>query len=119
MGNIQAVQGLLAAAVHGGGSGGVGYFHGAGPETMPGNPYHQQYLQQQMHAAVMNQRAVMAGGNDRFMYARPPPVMNYIPPQPQQYPYPYPYPYPPPQHLGQDPYSHLFSDENTSSCNVM
>ena len=117
MGNIQAVQGLLAAAVHGGGSGGVGYFHGAGPETMPGNPYHQQYLQQQMHAAVMNQRAVMAGGNDRFMYARPPPVMNYIPPQPQQYPYPYPYP--PPQHLGQDPYSHLFSDENTSSCNVM
>ncbi|KAJ1427217.1 hypothetical protein SESBI_09879 [Sesbania bispinosa] len=98
MGNIPAVQGLPAAAVNGG-----GYFQGAGPDAMPGNPYHQQ---QQYMAAMMNHQRAM--GNDRFqpmMYARPPPAVNYM--------YP-PYPYPPP-----DPYTHFFSDENTSSCNVM
>ncbi|XWS35040.1 hypothetical protein CRYUN_Cryun21dG0091900 [Craigia yunnanensis] len=108
MGNIPAVQGLPAAAMNNGGGGGGGsggYFQGAGPDVMPGNPYHQQYL-----AALMNQQRAM-GGNERFqpmMYARPPPAVNYMPP--------YPYPYPPPQ---PDPYTSFFSDENTSSCNVM
>ncbi|KAJ7954951.1 Heavy metal-associated isoprenylated plant protein 33 [Quillaja saponaria] len=102
LGNIPAVQGLPAAAMNGGG--GAGYFPGAGPEVMPGNPYQQQ----QYLAAMMNQQRAM--GNERFhpmMYARPPPAVNYMPP--------YPYPPPPPA----DPYTHFFSDENTSSCNVM
>ncbi|XVF38145.1 hypothetical protein REPUB_Repub20aG0073900 [Reevesia pubescens] len=112
MGDIPAVQGLPAAAMNGAGGGGDGagggYFQGAGPDVMPGNPYHQQ----QLMAAMMNQQRAMAG-NERFqpmMYARPPPAVNYMPP------YPYPYPYPPPQ---PDPYTHFFSDDNTSSCNVM
>ncbi|KAJ4722370.1 Heavy metal-associated isoprenylated plant protein [Melia azedarach] len=116
MSNIPAVQGLPAAAMNGGAGGGAaGYFQGAGPDLMPGNPYHQQQQQQQyMAAAMMNQQRAM--GNERFqpmMYARPPAAVNYMPQQP--YPYPYPHPYPP-----QDPtYTHFFSDENTSSCNVM
>ncbi|KAG6664431.1 heavy metal-associated isoprenylated plant protein 33-like [Carya illinoinensis] len=104
MGNIPAVQGLPATSMNGGG----GYFQGAGPETLPGNPYNNQ--QQQYLAAVMNQQRAM--GNERFhpmMYARPPPAVNYMPPPP------YPYPYPPQP----EPYSDFFSDENTSSCNVM
>ncbi|KAM1984487.1 hypothetical protein ACFX16_012743 [Malus domestica] len=113
MGNIPAVQGLPAGAMNGGGGGGPGggYFQGGGPEAMPGNPYQQQqYLQ-----AVMNQQRAM--GNERFqpmMYARPPPAVNYMPPGP---PPPYPYPYAPPP--AGEPYTHFFSDENTSSCNVM
>ncbi|XP_023006218.1 heavy metal-associated isoprenylated plant protein 33-like [Cucurbita maxima] len=106
MGSIPAVQGLPAAAMNGGGPGG-GYFQGApGPaETMGGNPYQQQ----QYMAAMMNhQRAPM--GNQPMMYARPPPAVNYLPP------YPYQYPAPPP---AGDNYTHFFSDENTSSCNVM
>ncbi|PQQ07640.1 hypothetical protein Pyn_04576 [Prunus yedoensis var. nudiflora] len=111
MGNIPAVQGLPAAPMNGGGGGsGAGYFQGAGPEAMPGNPFQQQqYLQ-----AVMNQQRAM--GNERFqpmMYARPPPAVNYMPAGP---PPPY-YPYPPPPPAGE--YTHFFSDENTSSCNVM
>ncbi|XP_028761102.1 heavy metal-associated isoprenylated plant protein 32-like [Neltuma alba] len=116
MGNIPTVQGLLARGMNsgGGGSGGdtAGYSQGLGPESMAGNPFqHQQYM-----AAMMNhQRAMgMAGGNDKrfqpMMYARPPPAVNYM--YPQQYPYPYP---PPPQ----DPYTHFFNDENTSSCNII
>ncbi|XVF28917.1 hypothetical protein REPUB_Repub15cG0074000 [Reevesia pubescens] len=111
MGNIPAVQGLPAAAMNSGGGGGAagsGYFQGAGPDVMPGNPYHQQ----QLMAAMINQQRAM-GGNERFqqpmMYARPPQAVNYMPP------YPYPYLPPPPP----DPYTHFFSDENTSSCNVM
>ncbi|XP_030536173.2 heavy metal-associated isoprenylated plant protein 32-like isoform X2 [Rhodamnia argentea] len=120
MGGIPAVQGLPTA-----GAGGGPYFQGAsGQGVIPGNPYlqqqqqqlqqqqQQQQLQQQQYlAAVMNQQRAM--GNERFqpmMYARPPPAVNYAPP-----PYPYPYPYPPPG----DQYAHIFSDENTSSCNVM
>ncbi|PQP99491.1 hypothetical protein Pyn_32159 [Prunus yedoensis var. nudiflora] len=91
--NIPAVQGLPAAPMNGGGGGsGAGYFQGAGPEAMPGNPFQQQqYLQ-----AVMNQQRAM--GNERFqpmMYARPPPAVNYMPAGP---PPPY-YPYPPPPQL--------------------
>lgn len=110
MGNIQAVQGLPAAA----GMNGGGYFQGAGPEAMAGNPYYQQ----QMAAAMMNQQQANGNGNERFhpmMYARPPPAVNYMQPPPYQ-PYP-PYPYPhPPQG---DPITHYFSDENTSSCSIM
>ncbi|KAK9933467.1 hypothetical protein M0R45_020665 [Rubus argutus] len=104
MGQMPAVQGLPAAAMNGGGGGG-GYFQGAGPEAMPGNPYQQQY----MAAAMMNQQRAM-GNQQPMMYARPPPAVNYMPP--------HPYPYPP-HPVGGDPYTHFFSDENTSSCNVM
>ncbi|XP_039059500.1 heavy metal-associated isoprenylated plant protein 33-like [Hibiscus syriacus] len=118
MGNIPAVQGLPAtAAMNGNGGGGNGgYFQGAGPDVMPGNPYHQQ----QIMAAMMNQQRAVGGASERFqpmMHARPPPAVNYMPPPypyPYQYPYPHPYPHPQP-----DPYTHFFSDENTSSCNVM
>ena len=118
MGQIPSVQGLPMAG--GGGGGGNPYFGGAGPEAMPGNPYQQQQQQQQQQylAAVMSQQQ-RAMGNERFqpmMYARPPPAVNYMP-APYPYPYPPPHPYPP-QHS--DPqYAHFFSDENTSSCNVM
>ncbi|GMJ08309.1 hypothetical protein HRI_004500100 [Hibiscus trionum] len=116
MGNIPAVQGLPAAAAMngGGGGGGGGYFQGAGPDVMPGNPYHQQ---QQYMAAMMNQQRAVGAANERFqpmMHARPPPAVNYMPPYPYQYPYPYPHPQPQP-----DPYTHYFSDENTSSCSIM
>ena len=129
MGNFPAVQGLPAASM-GGGGGRDGYFHGAGPEAMLGNTYQQQQqaaqqqaAQQQYLAQVMNQQRAM--GNERFqplMYARPPPAVNYVPPYPNTYPNPnpdpnpYPYLYPPPPHG--EGYSY-FSDENTSSCNVM
>ncbi|KAJ9700227.1 hypothetical protein PVL29_005853 [Vitis rotundifolia] len=101
--NMPAVQGLPAGAINAGAAGGgvpPGYFQGAGPEVMAGNPYYQQHLA----AMVMNQQR--AHGNERFqpmMYARPPPAVNYLPPYPHQ----------------PDPYTHFFSDENTSSCNVM
>lgn len=100
MGSIPAVQGLPAGPA---GAPGPGYFHGGPPDMMAagGNPYHQQYLAQMM----MNQQR--ANGNERFqpmMYARPAPAMHYMPPYPPQ----------------PDPYTHYFSDENTSSsCNVM
>ncbi|KAE8076971.1 hypothetical protein FH972_015585 [Carpinus fangiana] len=103
MGNIPAVQGLPAAAMNGGGA--AAYFQGAGPEPMPGNPMmQQQYLNQ-----LMQQQRGM--GNERFqpmMYSRQPPPMNYM-----AAPYQYQQPHPDPQ------YAHFFSDENTSSCNVM
>ncbi|KAL3505861.1 hypothetical protein ACH5RR_031243 [Cinchona calisaya] len=110
MGNVAAaaaVQGLPAAAMNG--ANGGGYFQGAGPEMMPGNPYYQQ----QMAAMMMNQQR--ANGNERFqpmMYARPPPAVNYWPPHPYSYPYHAP---PPPAEY----YTNTFNDENTSSCSVM
>ncbi|ESQ49431.1 hypothetical protein EUTSA_v10020810mg [Eutrema salsugineum] len=110
MGNIPAVhQGIPAT-----GPGGAppGYYQGGGSEAM-------QMQQQQYLAAVMNQQRAM--GNERFqpmMYARPPPAINYMPPHPHQYPNP-PYPYPPPPHGNNDHYSHVFSDDNTSSCAIM
>ncbi|KAF8392473.1 hypothetical protein HHK36_022815 [Tetracentron sinense] len=112
MGNIPAVQGLPAGAMN---PGGVGYFQGAGPEIHAGNPYQQQQQQQQQQylAAMMNQQR--ANGNERFqpmMYARPPPAVNYYPQMPQHYPQ-----VPPPAPV--DHYGNYFSDENTSSCNVM
>lgn len=114
-GQVAAVQGL---PMMGGGVGGEGYLPGAGSQAVAGNPYQQQQQQQQQMAAMMmNQQR--ANGNERFqpmMYARPPPAVNYVPPYPYPYPYPYPQQYPPP---GEPPYDHAFSDENTSSCNVM
>ncbi|CAA2967853.1 heavy metal-associated isoprenylated plant 32-like [Olea europaea subsp. europaea] len=107
MGNLPAVPGL-PASMNGGGGRGAGYFQGAGPEMMAGNPHYQQ----QLAAMMMNQQR--ANGNERFqpmMYARPPPAVNYMPPY-------QPYPYPPPPGDRADQYS-MFSDENTSSCNVM
>ncbi|THG01628.1 hypothetical protein TEA_023015 [Camellia sinensis var. sinensis] len=112
MGQMPAVQGLPASGMN---AGGGGYFSGAGPEAMAGNPYYQQQQltanqQQQLAAMMMNQQH--ANGNERFqqmMYARPPPAVNYMAP----YPYPYPYTHP------ADPYTHAFSDENPSGCNVM
>ncbi|KZV30972.1 keratin, type I cytoskeletal 9 [Dorcoceras hygrometricum] len=109
MGNIPkshpTVQGLPALNTP---SGGGGYFQGRGPENMAGNPYNQQ----QLAAMMMNQRR--ANGNETFqpmIYARPPPAVNYMPSYP-----PYPYPPPPGEHI--DQYS-MFSDENTSGCNIM
>ncbi|XP_073025466.1 heavy metal-associated isoprenylated plant protein 33-like [Primulina eburnea] len=112
MNNLAAVQGLPAPAITGGGGGGAGYFPAATPEHMTANPYYQQ----QLAAMMMNQQR--ANGNERFqpmMYARPPPAVNYMPPYPA---YPYQYPYAPPQGERTDQYA-MFSDENTSSCNVM
>ncbi|RVX18773.1 Heavy metal-associated isoprenylated plant protein 32 [Vitis vinifera] len=76
-----------------------GYYQGMGP----GNPYSQQYM------AMMNQQR--ANPNEMFqpmMYARPQPAINYGPHPAvmQQYPV-------------SDPYTHFFSDENTSSCSIM
>ncbi|KAJ8619634.1 hypothetical protein MRB53_028163 [Persea americana] len=92
MGNIPAVQGLPAAAA----MNPNGYFQGAGPEVMAGNPY-----QQQQYMAMMAQQR-QNGNNERFhpmMYARPPPAVTYIPPP--------------------TPYTHYFSDENTAGCAIM
>ncbi|KAL5984493.1 hypothetical protein ACLOJK_018598 [Asimina triloba] len=101
MGNIPAVQGLPAGPpgmMHPG-----GYFRGPGPaqDVVPGNPYHQQYL------AAMMMRQQQQNGNERFhpmMYARPPPEVAYLPP---------------PSPAQPDPYTHIFSDENTNSCTIM
>nr|KYP58217.1 hypothetical protein KK1_004511 [Cajanus cajan] len=105
MPNIPSVQGLSATPINSGGN-----FKGVGPNAMLGNPFQQQ----QQYMASMNMMNQHAMGNNRFqpmMYTRGPPAVNYMYPH---YPYPYPYPHPPP-----DPYTHLFNDENTSSCNVM
>ncbi|KAK4770578.1 hypothetical protein SAY87_031110 [Trapa incisa] len=123
MGGMPPMQGLQAP-----GGGGQGYFQGgpgpAGPAPAGTNPNLQQ---QQYMAAMMNQRAaaMAAGGGSgsvdpRFqpmMYARPPPAVNYMPPYPYPHPYPHPYSYQYPSHP--DPYTPIFSDENTSSCTVM
>ncbi|KAK9292453.1 hypothetical protein L1049_020425 [Liquidambar formosana] len=92
MGNIPAVQGLPAPAAMNG-----GYYQGMGQG-------HHQYNQQYM-AMMMNQQR--PNGNDMYnpmMYSRPYPAVNYGP-----------LPMPPPA----DPFTHMFSDENTSSCSVM
>ncbi|XP_075476258.1 heavy metal-associated isoprenylated plant protein 32-like [Primulina tabacum] len=110
MNNLATVQGLPASAMAGGGGAGAGYFPAATPEHTTANPYYQQ----QLAAMMMNQQR--ANGNERFqpmMYARPPPAVNYMPPYP-----PYPYHYAPPPGERTDQYA-MFSDENTSSCNVM
>ncbi|CAI9762168.1 unnamed protein product [Fraxinus pennsylvanica] len=116
IGNLSAVPGLPASMGGGGGApAAAGYFQGAGPEMMAGNPHYQQ----QLAAMMMNQQR--ANGNERFqpmMYARPPPAVNYMPPYQPPYPYQYQYPYPPPPGDRAEQYS-MFSDENTSSCNVM
>ncbi|GAV63190.1 HMA domain-containing protein [Cephalotus follicularis] len=97
MGGFPAVQGLPApaAAMNG------GYYQGMmGPG--PGNPYNQQ---QQHMAMMMNQQRM--NGNDMYqpmMYTRPHPAVNYGPPM---------HPY------VADPFTHMFSDENTASCSIM
>ncbi|KAF8093294.1 hypothetical protein N665_0385s0041 [Sinapis alba] len=113
MGNIPAVHVLPAT-----GASGIppGYFQGAGPD-----PIQMQQQQQQYLAAVMNQQRAM--GNERFqpmMYARTPPAVNCMSPHLHLYQYPnlYPYPYPYPTH-GNDQYSYVFEDENSSSCDIM
>ncbi|KAJ0249669.1 hypothetical protein HA466_0151290 [Hirschfeldia incana] len=116
MGNIPAVHGLPAT-----GASGMppGYLLAAGPDPVR---MQQQHQQQQYLAAVMNQQRAIE--NERFqpmMYARPPLAVNYMPPHIHlhQYPNPYdPYPYPYPPH-GNDQYSHVYNEENTSSCDIM
>ncbi|XP_054785905.1 heavy metal-associated isoprenylated plant protein 32-like [Prosopis cineraria] len=119
MGNISTIQALPITNMNttvttGASSIPKGYFQGACPEAMLGNPFQPQ--QQQYMAAMINQQRAlgMAGGNDqRFQpmtYAWPPPAVNYM------YPQQHPYIYPPPS---QDPYTNFFNDENTSSCSVM
>lgn len=107
IGNLPAVQGLPALNASSGGGG--EYFHGGRPEHMAGNLYHHH---QHLAAMMMNQR--LASGNENFqpmIYARPPPAINYTP-------FYLPYPYPPPPGEQIDQYR-MFSDENTSSCNIM
>ncbi|KAL3516122.1 hypothetical protein ACH5RR_023024 [Cinchona calisaya] len=96
-GNVAALQGLPAGAAMNG-----GYYQGMGQ----GNPYmNQQYMAQMM----MNQQQQQANGHGMYhpmMYARPQPPMHYGPPMMV----------PPP---ATDHYTHIFSDENTSSCSIM
>ncbi|CAA7405967.1 unnamed protein product [Spirodela intermedia] len=72
------------------------------PEMMTAaNPYQQQYI-----AAMMQQQQRMRMNGQELSlqamaYARPPAAVSYMPPPP------------PPE------YTHIFSDENTSSCRVM
>ena len=109
MGNMPAVPGLPAGAASAMNGPHIPCFEST-PEPMQPNPYQQQYF-----AAMMNQPRPM--GNERFqpMMYRPVAPANYMPPFP--YPYPYPYPYANPN--TSDSYSSYFSDENTTSCNVM
>ncbi|KAK3005940.1 hypothetical protein RJ639_016726, partial [Escallonia herrerae] len=95
MGNIPAVQGLPAAPPMNGG----GYYQGVGQA----NPYNQQ---QYMAAMMMNQQRAMngAGMYQPMTYGRPQPAMSY---GPQMAP-------PAGDHI-----THMFSDENTSSCSIM
>ncbi|KAF7837235.1 heavy metal-associated isoprenylated plant protein 33-like [Senna tora] len=106
MGSGIGIQGLPSSSMSTGvgvGAGTSGNFQGVGLNVMPGNPNQQQ--QQQMAAMMNHPREI---GNQPMMYAPQQPAMNYMYTPPQ-------YPYPPPQ----DPYSNYFSDENTSSCNIM
>lgn len=100
MGGYPAVQGLPATTAMNG-----GYYQGMGPGMGPGNPYNQQ---QYLAMMMMNQQR--ANGNDMYqpmMYARPHPGVNYMPGPPMPHPAP------------SDPYTHMFSDENTGSCSIM
>ncbi|KAL8171716.1 hypothetical protein V2J09_023520 [Rumex salicifolius] len=101
----------------GGGGGGNGYYPSAGmgpmgPMTSAGNPYQQQ----QYMAMMMNQQRMMnvGGGGDMMYhpapYGRPPPGYGYAPPM---------VPPSPARAYNQDPYIHMFSDENTDSCSIM
>ncbi|GMH07762.1 hypothetical protein Nepgr_009602 [Nepenthes gracilis] len=94
--NFPAVHGLPASGMMNGG----GYYQGMGPAL--GNPYGQQ----QYMAMMMNQQRMMNGDgmHQPMMYGRPPPGVGYAPPPPPVY----------------DPFTHMFSDENTaSSCSIM
>ncbi|KAF3951566.1 hypothetical protein CMV_022803 [Castanea mollissima] len=96
MGAYPAVQGLPATTAMN-----SGYYQGMGP----GNPYNQQ---QYMAMMMMNQQR--ANGNDMYqpmMYGRPHPAVNYMPGPPMLHP------------AQPDPYTHMFSDENTGSCSIM
>ncbi|CAA3025523.1 heavy metal-associated isoprenylated plant 32 [Olea europaea subsp. europaea] len=89
MGNIPAMQGFPAMAGMN-----SGHYQGMGQ----GNPY---IMQQNMAQMMMNQQR--ANGHDMYhpmMYARQQPPMNYGPPP-------------------GDHYTHIFSDENATGCNIM
>lgn len=81
-----------------------GYFPGStiSPQMMTAaNPYQQQYIaammqQQQQQRMRMNGQELSL---QAMTYARPPAAVSYMPPPPE--------------------YTHIFSDENTSSCRVM
>ncbi|KAI3445276.1 hypothetical protein Pfo_001941 [Paulownia fortunei] len=90
VGDFQAVQSLPGAAAMN-----VGHLQGAGQ----GNPYNQQYM---AHMMMMNQQSENRHDTYQpFGYTRSQPAMSYGPP------------------LVADQYTHIFSDENTSSCNIM
>lgn len=103
MRNFPATEGLPAPMAMNGG--------GYGPMAGPGNAYNQQH--QMAMAMMMNPQR--AHGNEMMrpmpmMYGRPQPMMNYH----QQ-----------PMSMVatargySDPYTHMFSDENTDSCSIM
>ncbi|KAK3418538.1 hypothetical protein EUGRSUZ_H04474 [Eucalyptus grandis] len=103
MRNFPAIEGLPAPMAMNGG--------GYGPMAGPGNAYNQQH--QMAMAMMMNPQR--AHGNEMMrpmpmMYGRPQPMMNYH----QQ-----------PMSMVatargySDPYTHMFSDENTDSCSIM
>ncbi|XP_030467059.1 heavy metal-associated isoprenylated plant protein 32-like [Syzygium oleosum] len=103
MGNFPAVGGLPAPMAMNGG--------GYGPMAGPGNAYNQQHPMAMM--MMMNQQS--AHGNEMLrpmpmMYGRPHPMMNYH----QQ-----PMPMVTTARGYSDPYTHMFSDENTESCSIM
>ncbi|GMG99705.1 hypothetical protein Nepgr_001545 [Nepenthes gracilis] len=99
--NFQAAHVLPSAALMNGG----GYYQGMGPAL--NNPYNQQ----QYMAMMMNQQRMMNGDGmhqPMMMYGRPPPPpgFGYAPPL-----------LPPPVY---DPFTHMFSDENTAGgCSIM
>lgn len=105
MGNIPAVHGLPTQAA-------MNYNQGMGMGMGPmsqGNPYNQQqYMAMMMNQQQQQQQRRPNDNNDMYhpmMYARPHPTVNYGPPMP------------PP--VAVDPFTHIFSDENTNSCNIM
>ncbi|XP_048127845.1 heavy metal-associated isoprenylated plant protein 32-like [Rhodamnia argentea] len=106
MGNFPAVEGLTAPmAVNCG---------GYGPMAGPGNAYNQQQHMAMM--MMMNQQR--AHGNEMLrpmpmMYGgRPHPMMSY------HHHHPMPMTTATPRGFS-DPYTHMFSDENTESCSIM
>lgn len=107
MGSFPAVQGqhALAAAMNGG-----GYYPGMnqGMGMGMGPPAANSYNNQQYMAMMMNQQRANPSSEmlHPMMYSRAPPPMGFMPP-------------PMPSHPMADPYTHIFSDENTGSCSIM
>ncbi|KAI3440422.1 HMA domain-containing protein [Psidium guajava] len=106
MGSFPAVEGLPAPVAMNGG--------GYGPMAGPGNAYNQQHHMAMM--TMINQQR--ARGNEML---RPMPMMYGGGPHPMMnHPYHHPMPMTTTAPRGfSDPYTHMFSDENTESCSIM